>query len=266
MLSPHIITETLNALCSLAEKETLARFRQKIPVDNKLASGFDPVTEADRAAETVIRNYLITHFPDHGIIGEEEDDINPQAEYCWIIDPVDGTRSFICGLPGWGTLIGLLHKGVPVAGVMHQPFTKEKFITRGDRSFLDHAGRTEQLQTSSETSLSNAIMMSTTPELFTGVDLAAFSAVRSASRLVRYGFDCYAYAMVAAGHIELVMENKLKAFDIAPLIPLIERAGGIVTTWEGGSAASGGRILACANQAIHRQALELIANIPAKSA
>jgi len=238
----------------------MARFRKKIAIDNKLASGFDPVTQADKAAEAAIRKYLTSNFPDHGIIGEEEDDINPDAEFCWIIDPIDGTRAFISGLPGWGTLIGLFHNGIPVAGVMHQPFTGEKYFTTGKEAVLEHAGKTEILRTSPQTQLSGAIMMSTAPELFTGRDAAEFNALTSKVRLVRYGFDCYAYAMVAAGHIEIVMENGLKAFDIAALIPIIERAGGVVTDWQGNSAASGGQVLACANPALHRLALAAIEN------
>lgn len=238
----------------------MARFRKKIHVDNKMAAGFDPVTEADRAAEAAIRKHLARTFPTHGIIGEEEDDINPEAEYCWIIDPIDGTRSFICGLPGWGTLIGLMHNGVPIAGVMHQPFTGEKFFTGGEASFLEHGGTLEVLQASGVEELCSAIMMSTAPELFKGAEAGIFASMREKARLVRYGFDCYAYALVAAGHVDLVMESGLNAFDIAPLIPIIERAGGIVTNWQGGSAASGGQVLACANRVLHREAIEVIAN------
>lgn len=246
-------------LCDAAAEQTLPRFRMRLAIENKDTAGFDPVTEADKAAEAAIRALIARHFPDHGILGEEEAPVNPDAEYCWHIDPVDGTRSFICGLPSWGTLIGLSRNRVPIAGLMHQPFTGEFFIAVGDGSFhVRDSGRTP-LETSTVTALSQAKMMTTTPALFEGGDLARYQVLERRVRLARYGYDCYAYAMLAAGHVDLVVESGLKSYDIAPLIPVIEQAGGIVTTWDGNSAIDGGRVIAAANGALHSAAMQLLA-------
>lgn len=253
-----IIVRAIHALCDLAAIETLRHFRVPVDVINKQVEGFDPVTVADRAAETTIRNYLRQNFPDHGIVGEELAPVNPDADICWIIDPVDGTRAYISGLPSWGTLIGVNYRGTPVAGVMHQPFIGEKYFCDGKVSYLEHREKTVALSTSDIANLSEATLMTTSPELFTGKEAEAFNSVSNACRLTRYGFDCYAYAMVAAGNVELVVENGLKAYDIAPLIPIVEAAGGIVTTWDGGSAAQGGNIIAAANRHVHAMAVELL--------
>ena len=250
-MTPDLIETTLNALCAAAEVETLARFRIPIEISNKLADkggdAFDPVTLADQAAEAAIRQYIIRHFPDHGILGEEEAPRNEGAEYNWIIDPIDGTRAFISGLPTWGTLIGLSRHGNPIAGVMHQPFTGEKFITSGKGAYLEHRGIRTLMSSSKKSELNQATIMTTAPELFKGSEVEAFRRLSKACRLTRYGFDCYAYAMVAAGQVELVAESGLNAYDIAPLIPIIEQAGGVVCSWDGSSAAGGGRVLAAAN-------------------
>lgn len=250
-------------LCLVSASQTLPRFRKLLRVDNKLEGGFDPVTEADKAAETTIRQYISQHFPNHGILGEEEADYQPGAEYCWIIDPIDGTRAFISGLPGWGTLIGLTCRSRPVAGAMHQPFTGETWLADGEASVFIRGDETVPLSTASTTQLSNATMMTTDPFLFEGEEWDAFERMRYACRLTRYGFDCYAYAMVAAGHIDIVMESGLNAYDIAPLIPIIEQAGGVVTTWTGGSPEKGGQILASANSILHEKAMQLIAPVQA---
>lgn len=257
-MKPDLIATTLHILCDLAKTETMRHFRAPMAVTNKLESGFDPVTIADRAAETAIRNHLIEHFPDHGILGEEHASINKDADYCWIIDPIDGTRAFISGLPTWGTLIGLSYKGEPIAGVMHQPFTGEKFFTSGKESFLEHENKNQVLKSSPVTELSQATLMSTAPELLVGTSLDGFSALSKSCRLTRFGFDCYAYAMVAAGHVELVVECGLNTYDIAPLIPMIRQAGGEVTSWKGTSAADGGKVVAAANPVILAKALEIL--------
>lgn len=254
------LEEFLTNLCAAAATETLPRFRMRLAVENKDEAGFDPVTEADRAAESAIRALISRHYPDHGILGEEEVAINPDAEYCWHIDPVDGTRAFICGLPTWGTLIGLSRNGVPIAGVMHQPYTGELFVAEGAGSFHIRGDSRTRLETSPVTALAHAKMMTTTPALFEGSDHDRYRALERQVRLARYGFDCYAYAMLAAGHIDLVVETQLNSYDIAPLIPLIEQAGGVVTTWEGASAINGGRVLAAANGTLHARALEVLAD------
>ena len=245
-------------LADASSERILPHFRARPPIHNKAESGFDPVTEADAGAERIIRELISDRYPGHGIIGEEEAPTNADAEKCWIIDPIDGTRAFIAGLPSWGTLIGLTIGGRPIAGMMHQPFTGEKFIATQAGSFLIHGTRKTPLATSDVQSLSAATLMTTSPDLFSTEGRSRFKAVESHCLQARYGFDCYAYAMIAAGQVDIVVESDLKIFDIAPLIPLIEQAGGIVTDWDGNSAASGGDILACANSALHAEALDLL--------
>lgn len=249
----------LHELCDAAERETMPRFRMRLDIQNKDQAGFDPVTEADRAAELAIRTLVERRFPDHGFVGEEHGKVREDARHVWIVDPVDGTRAFICGLPSWGTLIGLTEGGRPVAGVMAQPFTGERYIACDGEAFLWRNGERRKLATSATARLSDAVMMTTSPYIFAPEIIGRYRAVEKACRMTRYGFDCYAYAMVAAGNIDLVVESGLQAYDIAPLIPLIEAAGGVVTTWEGADAANGGSIIAAANAAIHAQALALLA-------
>jgi len=239
--------------------ETLKYFRQRPQIANKEDTGFDPVTEADRNAEVIIRKLITERFPDHGIIGEEHGDENTDARYCWVIDPIDGTRAFISGLPSWGCLVGLKIDGAPVAGMMHQPFTEETYLALGSGSYLLHKGGSKKLETTTTEKLSDAILMATAPELFTGERNARFAAVSGAARLTRYGFDCYGYAMVAAGNIDIVVESGLKPFDIVALIPIIEQAGGRMTNWDGGPAEAGGRIVAAGNAKLHDLALRRIA-------
>jgi myo-inositol-1(or 4)-monophosphatase len=250
---PAGIEEFLHDLCSAADRETLPRFRMGLAVENKQQSGFDPVTIADREAERAIRRLIEARFPDHGIIGEEDGAVRADARYCWIIDPVDGTRAFICGLPGWGTLIGLLRDGKPVAGVMAQPYTGERFIGVPEGAFFCRGAERRPIKTRSTAQLADA-----TPHLFPAGDIERYRNVEKACRMARYGFDCYAYAMIAAGQIDLVIESGLQSYDIAPLIPVIERAGGVVTTWTGASAANGGHILASANAHLHEAAMKIL--------
>lgn len=258
MTDDHEIGAFLHLLCDIAAQQTLQHFRKRPNVTNKQSDGFDPVTVADRSAEREIRQLIMQTYPDHGIIGEEEAPHQSDAEYCWIIDPVDGTRAFIAGLPSWGTLIGLLRSGEPLAGVMFQPFTGERYIAIGEGAFLHHNGQCAPLETSRTERLSESILMTTSPYLFPEELIEKFRRVESRCKLTRYGFDCYGYAMVAAGHVELVVESGLKSYDIAALIPLIHQAGGIVSTWDGEPATYGGNILAAANEAIHAEALSIL--------
>ncbi len=258
MLDPSALTNILTELCAISGRETLPRFRRPVTINNKLAAGFDPVTEADQAAEAAIRRHIMSVHPGHGILGEEEDDHQPDADYCWVIDPIDGTRAYISGLPTWGTLIGLNYLGKPVAGAMHQPYTGETYLANGEGSLLYRNGSSSPLRTSSITALVEATMMTTDPFLFEGTEWDIFNRMRMKTRLSRYGFDCYAYCMVASGNVDLVMESGLNAYDIAPLVPIIEQAGGTVSTWSGTSAANGGQILASANHQLHEAALRVI--------
>lgn len=245
-------------LADAAKAETLPRFRTGLSVVNKLESGFDPVTEGDRAAETAIRLLIEEKFPYHGILGEEHENIGLDREHIWVIDPIDGTRAFISGLPVWGTLIGFRSNGRATMGLVDQPFTGERYFADGTHSWYRGPDGERQIATRDCGELKNAILFTTSPHIFTGADLALYRSVEEKVRLFRYGCDCYAYALLASGHVDLVVENSLQPYDVGALIPLIEQAGGIITTWDGGRPENGGNIVAAGSPAVHRQALELL--------
>ncbi len=245
-------------LADAAKAETLPRFRTGISVSNKLSTGFDPVTEGDRAAEAAIRDLILQRFPEHGILGEEHESIGLDRKHVWVIDPIDGTRAFISGLPVWGTLIGFQSDGRAKMGLMDQPFTGERYFADGERSWYDGPDGARQLRTRECHSLADAILFTTSPHMFRGEDLVHYRSVEEKVRLFRYGCDCYAYALLASGHVDLVIENGLQPYDVGALIPLIEQAGGIVTTWDGGRPEKGGKIVAAGSAALHEQVLGLL--------
>jgi len=225
----------------------------------------DLVTVADKAAEEALTPALSALVAGSVVVGEEAVHADPTRRGLfdgdgpvWVIDPIDGTRSFICGLPVWGTLIGLMRSGEPAMGLMNQPYTGEMFIGDGGRAWLKGPRGRSDLQASQCKTLSDAYLMTTDPRLFRDGDSPAYARVESAVRLARYGTDCYAYAMLASGQVDLVIETGLKPYDIVALIPIIEGAGGVVTTWEGASAKDGGRIVAAATPELHEQALKLL--------
>jgi histidinol phosphatase-like enzyme (inositol monophosphatase family) len=258
-MAPIDFKHFVNELATLSGQAILPFFRTSIAAEDKSRGGvFDPVTEADRASEATMRQLIQRSFPSHGIIGEEFGAERTDAEYVWVLDPIDGTRAFIAGLPTWGTLIGLSRRGQPVFGMMHQPFTGERFFGDGGSSMYRGPGGERKLVTRRCESLKDAIISTTSPKLFAGEELRAYDRVESVARLARYGCDCYAYCMLAAGHIDLVVESGLKPYDIVALIPIIEGAGGIVTAWDGGSAAEGGRIVAAGDRRVHAAAIELL--------
>jgi histidinol phosphatase-like enzyme (inositol monophosphatase family) len=250
--------EFLFALAAAAEQETLPRFRQNGRIENKLDAGFDPVTEADQAAERAIRTLIEKEFPDHGILGEEHGSVGLDRRHVWVIDPIDGTRAFISGIPVWGTLIGLKEDGIANAGLMAQPFTGETFFALGGEAFLQHRGETRKLKCRETESLADATLMTTTAAIFKREARARFDILESKVRLSRYGCDCYAYAMLAAGFIDLVVEPALNPYDIVALVPIIESAGGVVRTWEGGRPEGGGNIVAAASEALCEQAIAVM--------
>lgn len=253
------IWRVLEAAADAAARHTLAMFRTELAVDNKSSHSFDPVTEADRAAERAIRAVIEAAFPDHGVAGEELPDKPAAGPFTWVIDPIDGTRGFISGLPLWGTLIGLTHEGRAIAGLMAQPHIGETFAAVGGESRATGRGPDRTLATSGVSRLADARLATTTPGLFrTAASRAAYDAVEAAARVARYGTDCYAYAMLADGHVDLVIEEGLKPVDIVALIPLIEAAGGVITGWSGGRTEAGGQILAAATPALHAEALEIL--------
>ena len=205
-----------------------------------------------------MRRLIKANFPQHGIVGEEFGNERPDAEYVWVLDPIDGTKSFIAGFPIWGTLIALLHKGMPVFGMMHQPFIGERFS--GDNASARYQGPCgeRRLAVRRCAALNEATCYTTSPLLMNEADRAAFTRVQNATRLARYGGDCYSYCMLAAGHLDLVIETELKPYDIAALIPIVTGAGGVVTNWAGGPAQSGGRIVAAGDPRAHEAALKLL--------
>ena len=247
-------------LADAADRETLPRFRAGGGIDNKLSGGaFDPVTEADRAAERAIREMIGERFPDHAIVGEEYGETGA-GERRWIIDPIDGTRAFITGIPVWGTLIGHYVAGRATMGIMSQPFTGERFYADGSGTYLKRgAGEARPLAVRRTEKIADATLFTTSPRMFAGDLLGRFEALENAARLTRFGTDCYAFAMLAAGHVDLVVEGGLKPYDIAALIPLIEQAGGIVTTFAGDRPEQGGDILAAATPELHAAARAILA-------
>jgi histidinol phosphatase-like enzyme (inositol monophosphatase family) len=255
----------IEQLAELAGRTLLPFFRTALGAEDKSCGGvFDPVTEADRAAESAMRRRISETFAQHGIIGEEFGEDRPDAEYVWVLDPIDGTKSFIAGIPTWGCLIGLLHNGRPIYGLMTQPFTREIFLGDGKAASWrgpghDHALTRRKLRTRACASLSRATLMTTSPLLYPPDALAAFRRVEQVVQLSRYGCDCYAFAMLAAGHVDCVIEAGVKTYDVAPLIPIVEGAGGIFTTWTGQDAARGGNVIAAGDLRVHAAALELLA-------
>jgi histidinol-phosphatase len=234
-------------------------FRTALGVENKsLSGGFDPVTAADRAAETVMRALIKRTFPEHGILGEEFASDRPDAEYVWVLDPIDGTKSFICGMPAWGTLIALTRRGEPIYGMMYQPFTREYFTGDGSAASYRGPAGDRKLRVRPCAELEEAVLLTTSPLLMREPDRKIFQHVEQAVRLSRYGGDCYAYCMLAAGHVDLVIETELKPYDVLPLIPIIEGAGGIVTTWDNASPNQGGRVIAAGDRRVHTKALEML--------
>jgi myo-inositol-1(or 4)-monophosphatase len=249
----------VDALAAVSGEALRPFFRTTLGVENKSISGdFDPVTAADRAAEMAMRALIKKTFPAHGIVGEEFPAEHLDAEYVWVLDPIDGTKSFICGMPAWGTLIALTRGGEPIYGMMHQPFIREHFSGDGSAAKYRGPAGDRALQTRRCADLAEAVLATTSPLLMSDTDRAAFRQVEQAVRLSRYGGDCYAYCMLAAGHIDLVIETELKPYDVLPLIPIIEGAGGIITTWDNGRAHAGGRIIAAGDRWLHARAMTVL--------
>jgi myo-inositol-1(or 4)-monophosphatase len=249
----------VDELATVSGETILPFFRTALCVNDKGVPGaFDPVTAADHAAETAMRTLIRRTFPDHGIIGEEFGAEREDAEYVWVLDPIDGTKSFISGMPVWGTLIALTRLGEPVFGMMNQPFIGERFSGDGGAASYRGPAGTRELRARPCPRLDEAILYTTSPRLMNAADRAAFGRVEDAVQLSRYGGDCYAYCMLAAGHADLVVETELKPYDVLPLVPIITGAGGIVTNWENGPPHAGGRIIAAGDARLHAAALALL--------
>ena len=252
-------TAFIGRLATSSGETILPFFRTSLSIDNKSNShDFDPVTEADRAAEAVMRRLIKSNFPQHGIVGEEFGSEREDAEYVWVLDPIDGTKSFIAGFPIWGTLIALLHKGTPVFGMMHQPYVGERFY--GDNGSAQYRGPSgeRKLAVRRCASLKEATSFTTSPKLMNAADRAAFGRIEDSVQLSRYGGDCYSYCMLAFGQIDLIIEGSLQPYDIVPIMPIIAGAGGVTSNAHGASAQNGGVIVTAANPALHAQALALM--------
>jgi myo-inositol-1(or 4)-monophosphatase len=249
----------VDELASVSGETILPFFRTALSVEDKGRPGsFDPVTAADHAAETAMRTLIRRTFPDHGIVGEEYGKERPEAEYVWVLDPIDGTKSFISGMPVWGTLIALLRSGEPVFGMMNQPFMRERFSGDGGKAQYRGPAGTRDLRVRACAELADAVLFTTSPLLMTADERESFDRVEKSVRLSRYGGDCYAYCMLAAGHVDLVIEAGLKPYDILPLLPIIAGAGGMVTTWDGGAPHAGGRIIAAGDKRVHAAVMEML--------
>jgi len=250
-------------LADVAAAEILPYFRADAAAENKSrrVGDYDPVTLADRAAETAIRAAIRKHYPGHGVLGEEFGFEPGSSGLIWVVDPIDGTKSFITGLHHWATLIALYDGEKPRLGLADQPYVGERFFGDGKRAELRRRGHPPRaLQARACAALNQATLCATGRDIFDGsAELAAFDAVAAKTRMVRYGGDCYLYCMLAAGLVDLVIESTLKAHDVQALIPIIEGAGGVISDWSGGSAVDGGRVVAAGDARLHRQVTALLA-------
>ena len=250
-------------LADEAGKVILPYFRRPVSIDNKHdGKGFDPVTEADRRAEEAIRDMIRRHFPDHGIMGEEYGFEAGRSALTWVIDPIDGTRAFMCGMAQWGTLIALNDGTRPVVGVLDQPFTQERWIGGGGMcEFVRRGEAAQRLQSRRGQRLAHATLSTTSPVgYFDEAEQRAFWALSNETRLTRFGGDCYAYGLVAHGFVDVIVESALKAWDVQALIPIVEGAGGTMTDWEGRACPDGGQVVACGDPALLPQVLQVLAD------
>lgn len=254
------IMATAHLLAEAARGETMRLFRSPdLHPDNKAAQGFDPVTEADRASERAMRAILAIHRPDDAILGEEYGAQPGTTGLTWVLDPIDGTRAFMAGAPSWGVLIGVTDANGPIYGIVDQPHLDERFEGGFGRAVMTSRSASTALRSRRDVGLAQATLMSTYPEVGSASEYAAFRRVADRVRLTRYGLDCYAYALLAAGHVDLVIEAGLQAYDVVAPIAVVQAAGGVISDWTGGPAHHGGRIVAAGSPELHAQALELLA-------
>ena len=253
------LIETAHAAAQAARGETLRSFRgNALGTTSKLAGGFDPVTVADRAAETAMRRVIERLRPEDAIVGEEFGAKDGTSGLTWVLDPIDGTRAYISGTPTWGVLIGLRDASRVLMGVIDQPYIGERFFGGFGIAEVTGPHGSMALTSSSCRALDAAIIFTTFPEMGGAVEARAFADLSARCKLTRYGMDCYAYALLAAGHVDLVVEAGLQSYDVLGPIGVIEAAGGIVTDWRGGPALEGGRVIAAANATLHHEALAIL--------
>jgi myo-inositol-1(or 4)-monophosphatase len=253
------LSEFAQLLAAESGQVILPLFRNIRHVDNKLDAGWDPVTEADKAAERVIRQLIESRFPDHGIIGEEYGVKPSKSGYEWVLDPIDGTRAFVVGMPTWATLIALYFEGAPLLSVVNQPFTGEMFVGLPDHAFLSVRGANTPLKVRQTDILAQAQIGTTSPHLYLEPSEAArFDNLQKKVQLMRYGGDAYFFCMVAAGHLDVAMDPRMQIYDIAALIPVIKGAGGHVAEWTGANPAHGGNVVTAGSQQLLEQVVALM--------
>ena len=254
MVEPRFV-QLANALADAARPIAARYFRTQVAIDDKTDNS--PVTIADREAETAMRNLLTRHVPEHGVFGEEHGAVRTDAEYVWVLDPFDGTKAFITGLPIFGTLVALLRHGKPVLGIIDQPILKERWLgVDGERSTFNG----QPISVRACPSLANAYMYSTAPIMFPGAYEKPHEKLTKKVKLFRWGGDCYAYGLLASGHVDLVVEASLKLYDFAALVPVIKGAGGLITDWKGGELDmnSDGSVLAAGDAKVHAESMGIL--------
>lgn len=252
------IVDELTPVIEAASRRSLEWFRRPIEVTSKLDDGFDPVTEGDRAVEDELRAHLAERFPDHRIVGEERGTTG-SGRLSWIIDPIDGTRAFVSGNPMFGTLVCLRDGDEPLAGWMHLPVLGETYVGRRGESWLDGPSGRRSLATRTTSTLGEAIVCCTHPDMFSEPgEVAAWERVDAAARMTRYGGDCANYGFLALGFVDAVVETDLAPYDIAALVPIVRGAGGVVTARDGGDPGDGGFVVASAHPALHDELLEVV--------
>jgi myo-inositol-1(or 4)-monophosphatase len=267
MAAEDRLTEELlgfaHRLADAAGAAIMPHYRTGIAADNKSGgSGFDPVTVADRAAERAIRDLIARSYPSHGVIGEEFGAQGTDAEFVWVLDPIDGTKSFITAIPLWGTLIGLLRDGAPFLGLSDHAFLKERFWGDGRAAFGSGATRSGPLSSRKPVRLADAVIFAGSSCVDDPVLSARLRALSPKVRMIRYGADCYDTAMLAEGHIDAILQTGLDIYDIAATVPIVTGAGGLVTALDGDAAIRAGTILACGDPALHAELLPLLADGP----
>lgn len=247
-------------LADIAKSITLAHFRKSFSVQQKIDQS--PVTIVDQMAESAMRDWILKHFPDHSILGEEAAATTGSSDMHWVLDPIDGTRSFIAGNPLYGTLIALFKNNHPILSLIDMPALNERFIATDAGAFLYQAKTCTPLKTRQQTTLKDALLFSTDPQMFTEAEIAQLKPLQQQVAMQRYTGDCYLYAALAAGWIDLVVESDLKPYDFMPLVKLVEQAGGVITDWQGKplSFTSSGQVLASAHPALHQSALSYLNN------
>lgn len=259
------VVAVANALADTARPVTMRHFRTSdLVADNKDSAGFDPVTAADRAAERAMREVLAATRPDDGVVGEELGHTPGTSGLTWVIDPLDGTRAFMAGLPTWGTLVALFDGAEPVVGVVDHPVTDERWVgvaaPHRRSCHLHHAGTTREVGTRTTVGVPDAVLLTTFPEVGSDDERRAFERVRDRVRLTRYGADCYAYALVATGTADVVVEAGLAPWDVQAVVPVVRGAGGTITAWDGGPPHPGGRLLATGSEPLHADVMALLAD------